>query len=80
MLTHQSNYDYDMESHHNLVINKSIMVRDRDNKSVMSIPMSVMTKRSNLTMLTYMSKINGGVESLPKDVNLRENAQKRLLK
>jgi hypothetical protein len=81
MLTHQSNYDFETESQHNSVINKSVMgSNSRDNKSVMSMPMSVITKRTNLTMLTYKTHLNGGVESLPKDMNLREIAEKRLLK
>lgn len=43
------------------------------------MPMSAITKRSNFTMLTLKS-IQTGMTKLPKERNLRDQAEQRMLK
>lgn len=49
-----------------------------DNSSVRSMPMSVMTRKSNFTMLSHKT-FNTNVAALPKERKLREMAEKRIL-
>ena len=50
-----------------------------DNISMRSLPMSTATRKSNMTMLTH-STFKSGMQQLPRDRKLREQAEQRIMK